>query len=63
MKLGIGDPGEQESRMSALQDLILDLFPGAELNESFEERAMYKIPQGNVTSLSQVFAALEEGKI
>ena len=47
--------------MADLRDLVLGLFPGAELSESFEERAIYKIPMSSVSSLSQTFAALEEG--
>ncbi|XP_022092654.1 ATP-binding cassette sub-family A member 5-like isoform X2 [Acanthaster planci] len=47
---------------TALHDKIQEVFPSAELLESFGERVTYKIPSQDVQSLATVFAALEEGK-
>lgn len=51
-----------ESRMAALEKDLLLLFPGASCLESFDERAQYRIPSDNVTSMSSSYAALENSK-
>ena len=53
---------ETAQRMQALQRYIKETFPSAVQTECFAERAIYKIPADNVTSLAQAFAALENGE-
>lgn len=48
--------------MSQLQDKLKEMFPNAVLDEQFEERVIYKVPQTDITSLAGCFAMLEEGK-
>lgn len=48
--------------MEQLHDMIKETFPNAVLDEQFEERITYKIPQTDVTSLSGCFGMLEKGK-
>ena len=53
---------ETAQRMWALQNYIKKTFPNAVQTECFAERAIYKVPADNVTSLAQTFAALENGE-
>ncbi len=47
--------------LSALDQTIRQVFPAVELTETFGERVTYRIPKDGVTSLSEVFKAMEEG--
>jgi len=56
---GDGGPGD---RFEALDTYIRDIFTQATVVERFGERVTYRVPQRNVNSLSQTFAALEDGR-
>ena len=53
---------ETAESMEDLQKYIQETFPSAVQTECFAERAIYKVPADNVTSLAQTFAALENGE-
>ena len=46
----------------SLQQLIFRLIPGYEQLEHFQERATYKIAQAGVSSIAEIFRAIEERK-
>ncbi|XP_033629986.1 ATP-binding cassette sub-family A member 5-like isoform X1 [Asterias rubens] len=48
--------------LSALDQTIRQVFPAVEVTETFGERVTYRIPKDGVTSLSEVFKAMEDGK-
>ena len=62
------DGGEQRgenregSRFEALEVYVRDIFPHASKVEKFGERVTYRVPQEDVNSLSEKFAALEDGR-
>ena len=47
--------------MKALDESVRKMFSDPVLSECFGDRAMYSIPQSDVSSLADVFAALEKG--
>ena len=47
--------------LSALDQTIRQVFPAVEVTETFGERVTYRIPKDGVTSLSEVFKAMEDG--
>lgn len=55
------DQGHLEASMERLKQHILEKFPGAICMEEFVERAQYKIPRDDVTSLARAFTVLEQG--
>ncbi|KAK7082389.1 ATP-binding cassette sub- A member 5 [Halocaridina rubra] len=56
------DIAEESTSSRHINKLVMDTFPNAVLDEQFEERITYKIPQADVTSLSGCFAMLEKIK-
>ncbi|KAL4239790.1 ATP-binding cassette sub- A member 5 [Mactra antiquata] len=56
------DQSQLEACMNNLKEYIIQKFPGAVCMEEFIERAQYKIPRDNVTSLARAFTILEEAK-
>jgi len=53
------------NRKKMLEDLdqnIKEIFEGATVQERFEDRVKYQIPQGRETSLAKIFSELEEVK-
>ncbi|XP_068227005.1 cholesterol transporter ABCA5-like [Palaemon carinicauda] len=63
-----GPPGtpeegsERGSRNDQMSQMVMEAFPNAHVDEQFEERIVYKIPQNDVTSLAGCFSMLEEAK-
>ncbi|XP_071532999.1 cholesterol transporter ABCA5-like [Panulirus ornatus] len=53
---------EPSNAIEQLQDLVKETFPNAVLDEQFEERIIYKVPQRDVTSLAGCFGMLEKAK-
>ena len=49
--------------MRALDVRVKQMFSKPVLTECFGDRALYAIPQSDVTSLGRVFAALEMGEL
>lgn len=44
-------------------EMIHTSFPNAVIDEQFEERLEYKIPQSDIKSLADCFAMLEKGEL
>ena len=42
--------------------MVLETFPNGVLDEEFEQRLEYKIPQSDIKSLAACFGMLENGK-
>ena len=51
-----------EQNHQLLENFVHKVFPSAQAAEIFGDRAQYKIPQQDVTSLADTFDKLEEGK-
>ncbi|XP_038048297.1 ATP-binding cassette sub-family A member 5-like [Patiria miniata] len=51
-----------DDMLAALDVTIKEVFPSAEVTETFGERVAYRVPSDAAISLSTVFATLEEGK-
>lgn len=51
------------SMIEKVKAVVQETFPNAILDEQFDERLMYKVPQTDVTSLALIFEILEKGKI
>ena len=45
-----------------VQARVKETFPNATLDEQFDERLIYKVPQTDVTSLALIFEMLEKSK-
>ena len=52
---------EQDST-NQMEKLVMETFPNAYIDEHFEERIVFKIPQQDVTTLAGCFSMLEEGR-
>ena len=62
VKLGHPRGTDDDSHIKVFSDAVAEVFPGAELVESFGDRLTFKISQDEVRALSKVFAWFEEGK-
>nr|XP_054923491.1 ABC-type organic anion transporter ABCA8-like isoform X1 [Dermacentor andersoni] len=54
--------GAWEKNLSDLKGHVKRVFPSATLREGFQDRLTYDIPQAGVTSLANVFVAMDEAK-
>ncbi|GAB6030175.1 hypothetical protein CHUAL_005851 [Chamberlinius hualienensis] len=54
--------GDREERFAKLEELIKRIFPAAQLQEKFQDRIRFQVPQTGGLSLAQIFATLEEAK-
>lgn len=63
---GVSENVEQgnggEGRKNEMSHMVIEAFPNAVIDEQFEERIVFKIPQDDVTSLAGCFSMLEEAK-
>jgi ATP-binding cassette subfamily A (ABC1) protein 5 len=48
--------------LARLRAKVLQIFPSAEVSETFGERVIYRIPREGALQLSAIFAELEQGK-
>ncbi|KAM7312791.1 hypothetical protein ISCGN_009695 [Ixodes scapularis] len=55
--------GAWEKNLGNLKTYIKDVFPMAKLREGFQDRLTYDIPQAGVTSLANVFVAMDDAKV
>ncbi|CAN8015330.1 unnamed protein product [Ixodes persulcatus] len=55
--------GVWEKNLGNLKTYIKDVFPMANLREGFQDRLTYDIPQAGVTSLANVFVAMDDAKV
>lgn len=54
--------GAWQKNLSELKTYVKNVFPSAALREGFQDRLTYDIPQAGVTSLANVFVAMDEAK-
>ncbi|XP_075746373.1 cholesterol transporter ABCA5-like isoform X6 [Rhipicephalus microplus] len=54
--------GAWEKNLGDLKQYVKRVFPTASLREGFQDRLTYDIPQAGVTSLANVFVAMDEAK-
>ncbi|XP_077510991.1 cholesterol transporter ABCA5-like isoform X7 [Amblyomma americanum] len=54
--------GAWEKNVGDLKVYVKQVFPSATLREGFQDRLTYDIPQAGVTSLANVFVAMDEAK-
>ncbi|KAH7957727.1 hypothetical protein HPB52_022524 [Rhipicephalus sanguineus] len=54
--------GAWEKNLGDLKQYVKRVFPSATLREGFQDRLTYDIPQAGVTSLANVFVAMDEAK-
>ena len=59
--LQMGSQDVWEERLESLNRYVTGILPDARLSSDFEGRAMYKIPNTSIVSLSLVFRSLEKG--
>ena len=57
-----GTHDKNSEPMKALDTRVKQIFSKPVLTECFGDRALYSVPQSDVSSLGQIFAALENGK-
>lgn len=50
------------SVIKQVQQKVIETFPNAALDEQFDERLIYKVPQTDVRSLAVIFEMLEKSK-
>ncbi|KAH8038334.1 hypothetical protein HPB51_001117 [Rhipicephalus microplus] len=55
--------GAWEKNLGDLKQYVKRVFPTASLREGFQDRLTYDIPQAGVTSLANVFVAMDEGAL
>lgn len=53
---------QTNNMIEEVQTLVQETFPNAVLDEQFDERLIYKVPQTDVTSLALIFETLEKVK-
>ena len=52
-----------ETLKSEIKSLVITTFPSAVIDEEFEERIIYKVPQKDIKCLANCFSMLEKGKL
>lgn len=53
---------QRSSKFGSLDDAIKSIFREATVQERFEDRVKYQIPQTENLSLAQIFSTLEDGQ-